>query len=409
MRKKTLDAQSFAGVSPSRARAHCNEHCLCVLLFFPDPDAPGTYNRQVKMRFPDDRPKPAFVMRLPNEVPKTTLTKSLTRTSPIDRSKWGPKIRGSKTTLQNRSNEQVPSKGQNKVPKNEGPKATLQNHWPEQIPPTGWNEVPRWRPKNYGTKIAHVNKSNRQVEMRFPKWSSQNFPINSLQRTNPIDRSKWGTQVGGPKTYEIAEVSHRQVEMRFPKTTAQKLSYKIAPLEQVPRNEVSKMRTPKICYKNRSQVPSTGRNEVPKTMAQNLGYKIAHLKKSHPSTGRNEVLKRRAQKTILQNRYLPLNKSWTRIFWRPENEIRCHLCSWLSASSLAWRWRVKAVDEVLSHVGYIGYFSLSGSVCVGAGKRSDHVMCPGGKYRLASSLKSHWDRWQAVRSACLSCFPATWN
>jgi transposase len=87
MRKKTLDAHSFAGVSPSRARAHCNEHCLCVLLFFPDPDAAGTYNRQVKMRFPDDRPKLAFVMRLPNEDPKTTLTKSLTRTSPIERSK----------------------------------------------------------------------------------------------------------------------------------------------------------------------------------------------------------------------------------------------------------------------------------------------------------------------------------
>jgi hypothetical protein len=85
MRKKTLDAQSFAGVSPSRARAFCNEHCLCALLSFPDPDAPGTYNRQVKMRFPDDSPKLAFVMRLPNEDPKTTLTKSLTGTSPIDR------------------------------------------------------------------------------------------------------------------------------------------------------------------------------------------------------------------------------------------------------------------------------------------------------------------------------------
>jgi ribosomal protein L4 len=79
--------------------------------------------------------------------------------------------------------------------------------------------------------------------------------------------------------------------MRFPKTTAQKLSYKIAPLNKSPQNEVSKMRTPKICHKTRSQVPSTGRNEVPKTMAQNPRYKIAPLKKSHPSTGGNEVSK----------------------------------------------------------------------------------------------------------------------
>jgi hypothetical protein len=177
MRKKTLDAQSFAGVSPSRARAHCNEHCLCVLLFFPDPDAPGTYNRQVKMRFRDDSPKLALVMRLPNEDPKTTLTKSLTRTSPIHRSKWGPKIRGSKTTLQNRSNEQVPSKGQNKVPKNEGPKTTLQNRWPEQM-----------------------NRSHRQVEMRFPDEGLKTTVQKSLTWTSPIDRSKWDSQNEVPKT-----------------------------------------------------------------------------------------------------------------------------------------------------------------------------------------------------------------
>jgi hypothetical protein len=254
MRKKTLDAQSFAGVSPSRARAHCNEHCLYVLLFFPDPDAPGTYNRQVKMRFPDDRPKLAFVMRLPNEDPKTTLTKSLTRTSLIDRWKWGPKIRGSKTTLQNRSNEQ---KEKIRFPKNEGPKTTLQNRWPEHIPPTGWNEVPRWRPDpstgrneipkmkfpKHPDKFAPTNKSRRQVKMRHPSLRAQNL------------RNCWSASPTGqnevPKNYG-------------PKTIIQSRSP-----EQVPRNEVSKMRTPKICYKTRSQLPSTGRNEVPKTMAQN--------------------------------------------------------------------------------------------------------------------------------------------
>jgi hypothetical protein len=335
------------------------------------------------MRFPDDSPKLAFVMRLPNEDPKTTLTKSLTGTSPIDRWKWGPKIRGSKTTLRNRSNEQVPSKGQNKVPKNEGPKTTLLNRWPEQIPPTGWNEVLRWRPESYGTKFAHVNKSYRQVEMRFPKWSSQNFPTNSLQRTNPIDRSKRGTQVWGPKTSEIAEVSHRQVKMRFPETTAEKPSHKIAPL-----NKSLEMRFPKwgpqkyatkIAQKSHPQVETRFRKRWPKIYAtKSLPWRSPIHRQVEMRFSKGGL-----KKTILQNRCLPLNKSWTRISWRPENEIRCHLCSWLSASSHAWRWRVSAVDEVLSHVGYTGYFRLSVSVCVGAGKRSDHVMCPGGKYRLA--------------------------
>jgi hypothetical protein len=304
MRKKTLDAQSFASVSPSRARAHCNEHCLCVLLFFPEPDAPGTYNRQVKMRFADDRPELAFVMRLPNEDQKTTLTKSLTRTSPIDRSKWGPEIRGSKTTLQNRSNEQVPSKGQNKVPKNEGPKITLQNRWPEQIPPTGWNEVPRWRPENYGTKIAHVNKSHRQVEMRLPKWNSQNFPTNSLQKQIPstgqnevpkfegpkptkflkclTDWSEWGSQKLWPKKFPTKSLpwtspSKWGFQNEDPKNMLQKSL--TSPIHRSKRG--SENDGPKSTLQNRSpeEVPSIDRS---KWGSQKEGSRIYPTKSLSP-------------------------------------------------------------------------------------------------------------------------------
>lgn len=130
--------------------------------------------------------------------------------------------------------------------------------------------------------------THRQVEMRFPKWSSQNFPTNSLQRTNPVDRSKWGTQVWGPKTYEIAEVPHRQVEMRFPKTTAQKLSYKIAPL-----NKSLEMR-------------------FPKWGPQKYATKLAH--KSHPQ------VETRFQKTMTQNRSPEEVPSIDRSKWGSQKE-----------------------------------------------------------------------------------------
>lgn len=113
--------------------------------------------------------------------------------------------------------------------------------------------------------------THRQVEMRFPKWSSQNFPTNSLQRTNPVDRSKWGTQVWGPKTYEIAEVPHPTGRNEVPKNYGPKTIIQNRSPEQVPRNEVSKMRTPKICYKNshksRPQVETRFRKRWPKIRA----------------------------------------------------------------------------------------------------------------------------------------------
>lgn len=292
MRKKTLDAQSFAAVSPSRARAHCNEHCLYVLLFFPDPDAPGTYNRQVKMRFPDDRPKLAFVMRLPNEDPKTTLTKSLTRTSPIDRWKWGPKIRGSKTTLQNRSNEQVPSKGKNKVPK-------------------------EWGPENYLTKsLTWTDPTDRL------KWGSQ-------MKARPIDRSKWDSQNEVPKTSrqirsneQIPSTGQNEApKFEGPKPTkllkcltdrskwgSQKLRPKNYPTKSLPWTSPSKWGFQNEDPKNMLQNSLTSPIHRSKRGSKKRWPKIAPLKKSHPSTGRNEVLKRRAQKTILQNRSRPFEQ-----------------------------------------------------------------------------------------------------
>jgi hypothetical protein len=125
-------------------------------------------------------------------------------------------------------------------------KLRYKNRSREQVPSTGRNEISKMKFPKLPDKFAPTNKSHRQVKMRYPSLRAQN--LRNCSSVSPTDRNEV------PKNY-------------CPKTILQNRSP-----EQVPRSEVSKMRTPKIyatkiAHKSHPQVETRFRKRWPKIYA----------------------------------------------------------------------------------------------------------------------------------------------